>query len=263
MVDIKQLELLYFQNEEDVPYELKDGTIVHIKPVLVRDWTIFENAMEVLTIEKNEINNIEVIQMSYLEFISRICETDMNMMNKLALITKYSLGEDCISIEENNGKRVLAILDDEEDENGRHRIKYIIDKKDFDNIKKIILFQNMYDYDDRYVEPELKGEIQRFYKLKNKGTVAPTLEKKKVFVISKTGMSMKALNMMTYRSFSQVYKMNIEEDIYMSRLMHKISQKYEVNEDVIHPLFEKPKDIFDEIFVDADSFTQKIQSSNS
>jgi len=256
MVDIKQLELLYFQSCKPVQYNLKCGKQILINPILVEDWGIFENCLDILRVEKNEINDISVIQMTYLEFLIKMMESDDTVTSKLLYLFKYSLGVDKISIENSNGDKVIAILDDD------NFIKAYITSKEFNDIKKIILYQNIYDYNDRYIDPELRRAISVYNRTKYKNQVSPTLEMQKVFVISKTGMSMDKINKMTYRTFSQVYKFNIKEDLYMSKNIIKASTKYDVKEEIIHPMFEKEHDIFDEIFVDAEGFTQKIQSSN-
>ena len=69
MVDLETLELNYFVNMDNVPYELKDGGLIYIKPILVKDYLRYSWAKEILSIEKNEINDIEIIQMSYLDFL--------------------------------------------------------------------------------------------------------------------------------------------------------------------------------------------------
>ena len=59
MVDLETLELNYFVNMDNVPYELKDGGLIYIKPILVKDYSRYSWAKEILSIEKNEINDIE------------------------------------------------------------------------------------------------------------------------------------------------------------------------------------------------------------
>ena len=68
-VNIELLDLMYFQNSYNVPYRLKKGGDIEIKPILVKDYPLYEWSMSVLNIKKNEINDIEIIQMSYLDFL--------------------------------------------------------------------------------------------------------------------------------------------------------------------------------------------------
>jgi hypothetical protein len=72
MIDLEKLKLLYFQNDEPCPYRLKCGVELLIKPIKVKNWSIFESSLCVLQIEKNDIDDIKIIQMSYLEFIEKV-----------------------------------------------------------------------------------------------------------------------------------------------------------------------------------------------
>lgn len=271
MVDFKTLEMLYFSNNKPVPYKLMCGQYINIYPIKVEDWGFFENCIDILRHEKNEINDPRIVMMSYLDYIIELIETEKSENDnsviemKLSAIISASLKEDHISIEKNNGKNVLAILNDTGnlDEYGKpiYTIKSYLIAKEFDELRKIIMYQNIYDYDDTYLDPEIRDAIQRFNKLKNKDQVSPTLERQKVFVISKTGMSMEKINNMTYRTFSQVYKLNVKEDLYLSRYILKASEKYVIKEDIVHPLYEKEKTALEEIFVDADSFKNKLEQS--
>lgn len=255
MVDIKQLETLYFVNGNPTPYNLKNGGEILIYPVLVEDWGIFENSLNVLKIMKNEINNPDVIQMKYLEYLYLISKYNDSILFQLATIIKYVLHEQIIAFHTIDEKINLAITDED------GVIKYCINQKEFDDIKSIILHQNLHDYDDRYISPDIRKAIERYNKLKMKNQVAPTLEKQKIFVISKTGMSELRINKMTYRAFIQVYSMSVKEDIYMANTMIKSSYRYEIKDNLVHPIYEKDRDILDEIFVDADSFVKKIENT--
>ena len=72
MVDLENLELKYFCNGFDVPYKLQNGGILNIKPILVKDYPYYEYSSSILEIRKNETDNIEIIKMSYLDFLLNI-----------------------------------------------------------------------------------------------------------------------------------------------------------------------------------------------
>lgn len=251
MVNIEQLTELYFSTDEPVPYNLKCGVEILIHPIKVKNWTLFSNCLGILTIEKNEINDIEVIKMSYLDFLINAMKQDETIASRLVHIFRLSIKEDKISIEQNKGKNVLAMLDED------NIIKGYITSKEFDEIKKIILFQNIYDYDDRYISPDVKELYNTYIKAMNKNQEDPTLERKKVFVMGKTGNSIKELNEMSYRMFNQLYTTNVEIDLYYARKMIQASQKYEVKEDIIYPLFEKKKDKYECIFTSTNTLAEK------
>ena len=102
MVDLETLELNYFVNMDNVPYELKDGGLIYIKPILVKDYLRYSWAKEILSIEKNEINDIEIIQMSYLEFlIKKVFTMNKESEDKLRWLIKLCMDEDYVAFVDN------------------------------------------------------------------------------------------------------------------------------------------------------------------
>ena len=143
-------------------------------------------------------------------------------------------------------------------------ITHYICPKDFDEISKIILFQNDINYDDRYISPDMRKEIEQYYKLKYKDLTPPTIEKKKAFVISKTGISLNEINNMVFRMFDQVYQASIDSEIYIGNKIIQASQKYDVKGNIEHPMFEVKKDpILSAMGGDAEVFENKIQQINN
>jgi hypothetical protein len=264
LININALKDIYFASDEPVPYRLKyNNTEIKIRPIKVRNWAEFSSCLDCLTFDKAELNDIDIIKMSYLEFIFHMHINGSEMINlyKLSTIIKYALGEELISVEDYNDKTCLAILDasTKKEINGEMRanIKYYINQKEFEEIKKIILFQNIVDYDDRYVSPDVKELYNTYMKAMSKNQEDPTLERKKVFVMSKVGCSIKDINEMSYRIFDQLYLTNVEIDLYLARKIIQSSQKYDVKEDIIYPLFEKKKDKYECIFTSTDTLAQK------
>ena len=81
LVDIDNLQLNYFINEYAVPYELKKGAEIFIYPIKVKDFPIYANCKELLEIDKNTINDIDVIQMNYLEMTEDMFESTEDYQN--------------------------------------------------------------------------------------------------------------------------------------------------------------------------------------
>ena len=50
-------------------YSLSDGNVISINPLTVEDYAIYESAVQLFTIIKDDIPQVEIIQMSYLEFL--------------------------------------------------------------------------------------------------------------------------------------------------------------------------------------------------
>lgn len=247
MINIKQLEAMYFANDEIVPYGIKNSLnnkeyIINIKPILVKDWSLFGGCLDLFEYQQQDFNDINIISMNYLEFVVNILLKQENKIyeTKLAMIFNYSCGINDIRLGTFRNKTCLVIFENNKE-------VAIITAKEFDEIRKIILYQNRYDYDDRYVNPEVKKLYETYVKSKNKNVENPTLEKQKIFVISKTGISMKDINNMTYRTFSQVYKTNVQVDLYFANKMLQANER--IKDDVVYPLYEKEKDKYAELFV--------------
>ena len=175
----------------------------------------------------------------------------MSSNNSLIDICKLTLGYDKIAVGLHNNKKCLLLCDDES------TVKYIITSKEFDDIMKIILNQNDANYDNRYVNPEVRELMEEYYKVRYSNVRTPSLEEKKAYVVSKTGMSMEQINDMIYRLFDLVYNSCINSEIYITQKMVQCAYKYEVKEDIKHPLFEPKKDPYAEIFEDAGILKEK------
>lgn len=253
MVDLETLRLKYFCNGFDVPYALKNGEIINIKPVLVKDYPYYEYATPILEIRKNETSDIEIIQMSYLDFLlKKLLPNDKDSQNRLVTICSLCFGYDYISIGVDSKKKSLLYLCNENGE-----IQKIISSKDFDDIIKIILNQNDSNYDNQYVSPEVRELMSVYYKNKYGDVTTPTLEQKKAYVCSKLGKAFKDLNDVTYREFDMIYTAALNSEIYIGQKIIQGSYKYDVKQDVRHPLFEPKKDPYAELFTSTSTLANK------
>ena len=59
-----------------------------------------------------------------------------------------------------------------------------IDSIDYDLLRSIVLYYNIPDYDDEYINPELKAELEEVARLKNPNNVQPSLEKQESCIVS-------------------------------------------------------------------------------
>ena len=57
------------------------GTLLNIKPILVKDYPYYDIAKSILEIAKNEMGDIEIIKMSYLEFLFNLLKTNEMYIN--------------------------------------------------------------------------------------------------------------------------------------------------------------------------------------
>ena len=118
----------------------------------------------------NEIKNQEEKDTLFRSYINSVdnclkCSTPENVIKR----------EQTIKIYKEKGKPVLNIDGVE------------INKNDYDLLRNIILYYNIPDYDDEYIDPELKKELEEVARLKNPNAVQPSLEKQMSCIISATG----------------------------------------------------------------------------
>ena len=245
-----------------VPFKLKDGEVV-IHPVLVKDANRYDYAKQILLIDKNKTNDINVLQMSDLEYLLTLClqgddgEKEL-VQSQLGILLSLCLHEENIVfgidgqlIRENN-RPLIVICDD------NRMIKAKITPKEFDTIKKIILFQNDKDYDDTEYSADMQEQIELWIKVKNQHSKSsghiPTLEEKKALLMAKNGMTEEQINNIRYRLFEVMAHSAISSDEYIGEMIIKGSYKYDVKENIEHPIYREKKSLYEQAFVDADSF---------
>jgi hypothetical protein len=251
---IEILKRLYYANELPVPYNLKCGVQINIYPVKVKDWELFENSMGVLTIDKNSIADVDIISMSYLDFLYKLIhEKTDGIMDMLNTVLQYSLGNHSYSITKLGERRKTFLLIKDMDAQ--------ISSREFDEISEIILSYNLTEYDNRKMSSDVQELINDYYKLMNNNKYRhASLEEQKVFVLLKSGISIQQINEMSYRIFSQVYTTALDCDLYISNKIIQGSQKYETKGEIVHPLLEKKVDILEKIFTDKDKFVNDMKS---
>lgn len=93
-----------------------------------------------------------------------------------------------------------------------------IDSDDFDVIRKIVSYQNIVDYSDKYVNPEIQEELDKINAIKNKQYKPVTLEDRLVAVGILTGYEYSYLCGLTYRRFTKIEKMSFDEQEYIIKI---------------------------------------------
>lgn len=127
---------------------------------------------------------------TYADINKELSKMDLieNPKEKENVLRKYvehvTICENC-SDENNIVQREDAIRYINEKGNQRIIINNIeFDKNDFNLLKNIVLYYNIPDYDDEYIDPELKAELEEVARLKNPNQVQPSLEKQMSCIIS-------------------------------------------------------------------------------
>lgn len=258
---------------------------LQIKPVLVRDFFQFNNAKDVLDIEKNKIPNIEIIQMTYLRFLLTIIieqdgfKEDFLTILALSLGVKYDATKRNPSFEPNeiltqqtrkdesevwiNGwdvrfrlsddKVILCLYDDEN--------LVEIDDAQFDDLRKVILFQNIYKYDDTEMSDDFRRVVEEYYRLKNKDIVLPTLEDRLMAVCVSSAYKLEELYTMPLRLFDALLEYSVDKLEYqVNKLIVNLAQGKVEGLHLSHWVYKTKKDKYSEIFTDAQDLVKKVTS---
>lgn len=257
-IDLDFYKKAYFYFDKPVDYSIKDK-MIKIYPITVEDSEVFLSSMNILMVDKNSSPSVEIIQMSYLEFIYRILFQDQTNIDRFVNILKYCLhiNSPYIGFDENNKP---YLVDKEND--------ILIGPKDFENIKRLILYQNLIRYDDEYVNPELKAMMNEIDELKNKGIDSPTIERRIAIITAHCGLSKQEQLKMTYRSHSLLFEEVYGEVEYTT--LRPVAL-FDGNGDKIDNwIYKKKKDKFDGYVTDADKYSASmggqynaIQSTNT
>ena len=239
----------YFFFDKPVDYSIKDK-IIKIYPIDVEHSEIFLSSISVIDVDKNAIDSVEIIQMSYLAFVYKVLfmDGDMGELNKSKFVNilKY-----CLHAEEpyvgfdDRGRAILRINGD-----------VVISAKDFENIRRIILYQNLTHYDDEYVNPEIKQMMAEVDAVKNVGIEPPSIERKMAIITAHCGISKQEQMKMTYRShsllFEEVYG-EVEFDTTRPILLYAGK-----GNEIDHWIFKKKKDKFDGYMTTTESYAQNM-----
>lgn len=280
MDNIKECVDKYVTLQKPVPlYNLQ------IKPVLVRDFFQFNNAKDVLNIEKNKIPNIEIIQMTYLRFLLTIMieqdgfKEDFLTILALSLGVKYDATKRNPSFEPNeiltqqtrkdesevwiNGwdirfrlsddKVILCLYDDED--------LVEIDDTQFDDLRKVILLQNIYKYDDTEMSDDFRRVVEEYYRLKNKDIVLPSLEDRLMAVCVSSAYKLEELYTMPLRLFDALLEYSVDKLEYqVNKLIVNLAQGKVEGLHLSHWVYKTKKDKYSEIFTDAQDLVKKVTS---
>jgi hypothetical protein len=247
-IDINYYKDTYFTFDEPVPYELKCGEILYISPISLKNYMLFITSYGILNIDKNSTNDVEIISMSYLKFlVERVFPYSKESIQQFVNICILCMGLKEPEIKLTDNKRV--VLYDKDNSN------LLITQKEFDDIKKIILYQNLLNFDDSYINPELKESMEELDKLKNRNLEPPSLERRIAIITSHCGMNKKEQLEMTIRSHSLLFQEVSKEVEY---LCSKPIAVYAGKSNDINWIFEKKKGKFDDYITSKETYNRSM-----
>lgn len=253
----------YIPFDSSVPYKSWE-----IKPVCMKDYYDVNIILNIFDIDKNSLGSLEYISMSNLRFVflflynqpdiaeafDRLLRLTLNISEDMAIKKCLFKDKEYLAI----GKLIgvtrdgIPIIDDND--------VRIITPEDFDEIKRIIMFQNVLDYTDAYIDPDVKKAADEYQRLKNKD-VHVSLEHKIICVQMKTGMTKEAIGNLSIRNFQQLFDLVVEESDYSSlRIAEANGVKFK--KPLEHWAYRERKDKYASAFCDADAFTNMVQSAN-
>lgn len=252
-----------------------------IKPVLVKDAELFLDAIEVFRIEKNKIPSVEIIQMSYLEFLMGMIAINQDYLNAFLTLLSLTLGmqynesykkegdifapNELLS-QKINDKNSFYYINGWDIEvvvcNGKASIKIMgttLTSSEFDVFRHIVLFQNIADYDDIDMSDDFKRVIEQYYALKFKGIHDPTLEEKMLAIIMSTSYTIESLAQVPLRSFDKLFDYSVKKADYIATkpLEPHLKEGYSIDHWVFYP----ERDRFADVFGDPTEITKKVTNT--
>ena len=109
-----------------------------------------------LEIKKNELGDINIIKMSYLEFLYTFVSQKEEIKTDLSTLFSLCIGVESIAFGKDKERICLLLLNNDD------TIKSVITQQEFNDISKIILNQNEPYYDNRYVNPEVREMMEEY-----------------------------------------------------------------------------------------------------
>lgn len=195
--------------------------------------------------DKNSLPSVEYIQMSYLKFICVVLLKNVENRQKFVDILRLSLHMSNPSVGLNKQQK-YTLFDEKAD--------ICITEKEFEDIKRLILYQNILSYDDSYINPDLKKAIDDTNELKNKDIDFPDIERKMAIITSHCGLSKKDQQKMTYRAHTALWN-EVCSDIEFTTSRSMVLFSGSKSE---HWIYRKKKDKIDDYIISGKKFASNI-----
>lgn len=195
----------------DDPIDYK-GLLLY--PVSIRKINKFLQSSSVLRIQKEYIPDKEIIKMSYLKFLMTNIDKEKEEYGESLTFDLLALCfMICMRIEEISIRLFI-------DEDGKAKIilnDVEINENDFDYLRKLILYQNLPNYDDELMNPDLKNDLEQVDKIKNGGEETEDFEHLIANLVVGTGMNIDDVKNLPIRKFyiiGQVMDRKLHYSIY-------------------------------------------------
>ena len=258
MIDIEFLSKVYFWFDLPVPYNLGDNKEILIYPINIKDSELFLSSIDIISVDKNSSSNPNHISMSYLDFlVSVFIFSDDSKVSEFSKIKLAFLLSTCLKWTEQ--KEIQIVVDDKK----RSKIiykDYEIQSKQFEDIRRIILYQNLIDFDDSYINPDVKEAINELEKMKSKNIEVPNMERKMAIITAHTGISKQSQMEMTYRSHTALFKEVYGEVDYCTvRTAALIGNMFSKKKNEIEDwIYKKKQDKYSKYFTSQEKYSESM-----
>lgn len=248
-----------------------------IKPILAKDALRFLDAVSVLQIEKNKIPSVEIIQMSYLEFMINFIMSCNEYVSDFVWILQHTIG-----IKEDNefiieGFKLNEILVEElPSQDVIYRVNgwdfelklchprgaeiilcgVKFTSREFDDLRRIILYQNIFEYDETPMSDDFRRVVEQYYTIKNRGIHKPTLEDKMVAIILNTAYTIDSLGEVPFRSFEKLFYDGVGKIDYIAT--KSLEPHLKEGKSIDHWVYKPIREKYSEVFSDANEFANKF-----
>jgi hypothetical protein len=147
------------------------------------------------------------------------------------------------------------------DENNRAYINIkdnVLTKDDYKNIKTIICHQNILDYSDEYIDPDLDEDRKEAERIKSKNIQIPSLEKQMCCIIASSSYKNEELYLMSIRKFAMLLNTIDDKLHYQIYKLNENSGAVTFKTGIEHWIYKKKKTLLDDL-VSYDAFKNKMQ----
>lgn len=206
MAEWSKYELKYIYDE---PVEYRNLTLY---PATVRDYLSFYFFSECFTMDKNSINDVKIISMTYIDYMYMMNTDDKPYVAYFDAILKIVTRnpELKVSYGKNEKGKAVFVIDGE-----------TFSANDFEEIKKIICEYNSIELPDETIQKEIRDSMEKARDLRNNTKMA-SLEDQIVCVLISTNLRLETIYDLPIRKFIKILERadaKLHYEIYLSASM--------------------------------------------
>ncbi len=232
--EYSKYELSYIYDE---PIKYKN---LLIYPATVKDYLKFYFFSECLALDKNSINDVKIISMTYLEYLFKLSKWDEFVEYRKSKKNTLDYSEYMLNFFSKENSYILHFysllqlvtknpeLEVRYGRNQKNKPVFIVDgneytSDDFEEIKQIICEYNMVELPDETIQKEIRDNMKKAQELRRKssGKMA-SLEDQIVCVMISSNLSLEQIYNLSIRKFSKILERadaKLHYEIYLSASM--------------------------------------------